>query len=96
MIRPERIVVEPQGTGGDNRLPGLIERAVFLGGSHEVHVRVLGGDLLRANIPNDGRPPAVPLEEGAAVMLHLPPESLRVLAQSEPPRPAGSAEQPAA
>jgi spermidine/putrescine transport system ATP-binding protein len=86
MIRPERIDVEPQGTAGDNRLPGLVERAVFLGGLHEVHVRVLGGDLLRATIPNDGRAGTVALEEGAAVTLHLPPESLRVLTPSEPPR----------
>jgi ABC-type Fe3+/spermidine/putrescine transport system ATPase subunit len=92
MIRPERIDVEPQGTAGDNRLPGLVERAVFLGGMHEVHVRVLGGDLLRATIPNDGRPGAVALEEGTAVMLHLPPESLRVLTPSEPPRAPAAAE----
>jgi len=42
MIRPERIGVEPHGAEGDNRLPGLVERSVFLGGAYEVHVRVLG------------------------------------------------------
>jgi len=57
-----------------------------------VHVRVLGGDLLRATIPNDGRDAAVALEEGAAVTLHLPPESLRVLTPSEPPRAPATAE----
>ena len=94
MIRPERIGVEPQGTTGDNRLPGLVERSVFLGGAHEVHVRVLGGELLRATIPNDGRPLAVALEEGTAVTLHLPPDALRVLTPSQPPRSAAAADRP--
>jgi spermidine/putrescine transport system ATP-binding protein len=78
MIRPERVGVEPQDTSGDNRLPGLVEHAVFLGGSYELHVRVIGGDLLKATVPNDGS--SVGFEEGAAVTLHLPPDALRVLA----------------
>ena len=94
MIRPERIGVEAQATAGDNRLPGLVERSVFLGGAHEVHVRVLGGELLRATIPNDGRPLAVALDEGTAVTLHLPPDALRVLTPSQPPRSAAAADRP--
>jgi spermidine/putrescine transport system ATP-binding protein len=78
MIRPERIAVETHGEPGDNRLPGLVERAVFLGNSFELHVRVLGGDVLKAMVPNDGA--AASYDEGAAVTLHLPPEALRVLA----------------
>ena len=54
MIRPERIAVEPHGAAGDDRLPGIVERAVFLGGAHEVHVRVLGGELLKVTVANDG------------------------------------------
>jgi spermidine/putrescine transport system ATP-binding protein len=96
MIRPERLAVEPQGTAGDNRLPGLVERSVFLGGAHEIHVRVLGGELLRATIPNDGRPLAVALDEGTAVTLHLPPDALRVLTPSQPPRSAAAADRPVA
>src|SRR5690349_2227074 len=64
MIRPERIAIEQHGGPGDNRLPGLVERAVFLGGSHEVHVRVLGGELMKVTVANDGSPPPVTLEEG--------------------------------
>jgi spermidine/putrescine transport system ATP-binding protein len=94
MIRPERIQVEAHGTAGDNRLPGLVERSVFLGGAHEVHVRVLGGELLRATIPNDGRALPVELEAGTAVTLHLPPDGLRVLTPSQPPRSAPAAERP--
>jgi spermidine/putrescine transport system ATP-binding protein len=95
MIRPERIEIEEHGATGDNRLPGLIERAVFLGGSHEVHIRVLGGELLKATVSNDGRPVPVALEEGTPVTLHLPPDGLRVLVQSqEPPSAADAAERP--
>ena len=60
------------------------ERSVFLGGAYEVHVRVLGGELLRAMVPNDGGVSAASLEPGAAVSLHLPPDALRVLRTSEP------------
>jgi spermidine/putrescine transport system ATP-binding protein len=82
MIRPERIVIEPHTEAGDARLPGIVERSVFLGGSHEVHVRVLGGELMRTTVANDGTPPPVSLEPGAAVSLRLPPEALRVLRPS--------------
>ena len=82
MIRPERIVIEPHTEAGDERLPGIVERSVFLGGSHEVHVLVLGGELMRTTVANDGSPPPVSLEPGAAVSLRLPPEALRVLRPS--------------
>ena len=49
MIRPERIRIEPHVASGDDRLPGIVERSVFLGGSHEVHVRVLGGGAAQGN-----------------------------------------------
>jgi spermidine/putrescine transport system ATP-binding protein len=83
MIRPERIAIEPHAEGGDERLPGIVERSVFLGGSHEVHVRVLGGELMKAMVANDGSPPPVSLDPGAAVSLRLPPAALRVLRPSE-------------
>src|SRR3954467_1737099 len=83
MIRPERISIEPHTEAGDERLPGIVERSVFLGGSHEVHVRVLGGELMRAMVANDGSPAPVSLDPGAAVSLRLPPAALRVLRPSE-------------
>jgi spermidine/putrescine transport system ATP-binding protein len=91
MIRPERIAIEPHTEAGDERLPGIVERSVFLGGAHEVHVRVLGGELMRATVANDGSPPPVSLDPGAAVSLRLPPAALRVLRPSE----AGTDEAPA-
>ncbi len=84
MIRPERIAIEPHTNHGEERMPGMVERSVFLGGSYEVHIRVLGGELLRAMVPNDGSVSAAALEPGAAVSLHLPPDALRVLTTTEP------------
>ena len=84
MIRPERIEIEPHSINGEERMPGMVERSVFLGGAYEVHVRVLGGELLKAMVPNDGGVSAAALEPGAAVSLHLPPDALRVLRTTEP------------
>jgi spermidine/putrescine transport system ATP-binding protein len=78
MVRPERIQVEPQGTEGDNRIPGLVEHVVFLGSFREIRVRIVGGALVTAIAPNDGAPAA--FEQGTPVTLHLPPDAIRVLA----------------
>ncbi len=80
MIRPERVRVEPHGSEGANRLPGMVEHAVFLGSFRELHVRILGGGLVTAIAPNDGAP--LPYAQGAPVTLHLPAEAIRVLAPS--------------
>lgn len=80
MIRPERVGVEAQGGTGENRLPGLVERAVYVGSAYELHVRVVGGDLLKATVQNDGS--AFAYEEGTPVTLYLPPDAVRVLAPS--------------
>ncbi len=80
MIRPERVRVEPHGSEGANRLPGMVEHAVFLGSFRELHVRILGGGLVTAIAPNDGAP--LPYAQGAPVTLHLPAEAIRVLSPS--------------
>jgi spermidine/putrescine transport system ATP-binding protein len=80
MIRPERIGLEPYGAdGGENRLPGMLERAVFRGGSHEAHVRLPSGEVLKVTIANDGKPLTFSLEQGTPVNVHLPADALRVL-----------------
>jgi spermidine/putrescine transport system ATP-binding protein len=95
MIRPERVGVEPAGADGLNRVPGLVEHIVFLGSFRELRVRILGGSLIKAVLPNDGGPLAY--EQGAAVTLHLPSDALRVLRESAgPPRPEPEPEPPAA
>jgi spermidine/putrescine transport system ATP-binding protein len=81
MVRPERVRVEPHGTAGDNRLPGLVEHVVFLGSFRELRVRLVGGALVKVIAPNDGTPDT--LEQGSPVTLHFPAEAVRVLAQSD-------------
>ena len=72
-------------------MPGIVERSVFLGGSHEVHVRVLGGELIKATVSNDGSAAAARSSPGAAVSVHLPPAALRVLGRArQRRRPRGS------
>ena len=83
MIRPERVRIEDQGTTGENRLPGLVEHVVFLGSFREVRVRLLGGALVTSVQPNDGTESVQ--TQGAAVSVHLPAESLRVLPDAPEP-----------
>jgi spermidine/putrescine transport system ATP-binding protein len=77
MIRPERVGIEPQGGEGSNRLPGMVEHSVFLGSFRELHVRLVGGDLVKAIMPNDGSPETH--AQGSPVTLHFPVGALRVL-----------------
>jgi spermidine/putrescine transport system ATP-binding protein len=77
MIRPERVRLEAHGAGGENRVPGLIERVVYRGNADQVFIRLAGGDQIQALVQNagNGTPPAA----GDAVHVHLPAEALRVL-----------------
>jgi len=76
-IRPERVRLEPHGSPGDNRLPGMIERAVFQGSTTQLIVRLAQGDALQALVTNESD--GIPFEQGTPVMACLPSEALRVL-----------------
>ncbi|MFN8223896.1 MAG: ABC transporter ATP-binding protein [Gaiellales bacterium] len=89
MIRPERVGVRPHGTTGENCLPGMVEHAIFVGSITELRVRIPGGGLLKAQLPNDGLSEAP--AQGAPVTLSLPAGALRVLA----PAPGVGTEAPA-
>jgi spermidine/putrescine transport system ATP-binding protein len=80
MIRPERVRVEPHGSDGPNRLPGMLEHVVFLGSFRELHLRLVGGSVIKAVTANDGG--ELSYEQGAPVTLHLPEEAIRVLTPS--------------
>src|SRR6185437_13959016 len=54
VIRPERVRVEPHGSAGDNRVPALVERVVFLGATTQVMLRLANGTSLQSLLPNDG------------------------------------------
>jgi len=76
-IRPERVQLKPYDEPGPNRVPGMVERVVFLGSASQVLVRLAPGETLQSLVQNDGE--AVPFQQGSAVNVLLPPESLRVL-----------------
>jgi spermidine/putrescine transport system ATP-binding protein len=80
VIRPERVRVEDRGNGGPNRLPGMVERSVFVGPTGQVLVRLVGGELVQA--VETSRHEA--WSTGEAVSVHLPAEDIRVLGASEP------------
>jgi spermidine/putrescine transport system ATP-binding protein len=76
-IRPERIDVFPYGTDGPNRLPGMVERLVFLGSTTQVFLRLASGSPLQTLVRNDGA--EVPYSQGTPVSVGLPADALRVL-----------------
>jgi ABC-type Fe3+/spermidine/putrescine transport system ATPase subunit len=82
VIRPERVELEPhESAAGPNRLPGMVERVVYVGSAVQVLVRVATGETLQALVTNTGR--ELPFEQGTPVQLHLPVEALRVLPAAE-------------
>ena len=76
-IRPERVQLKSYDDPGPNRIPGMVERVVFLGSASQVIVRLAPGDTLQSLVQNDGEP--VPFQQGSAVNVLLPADSLRVL-----------------
>ena len=88
VIRPERVRIEEHGSAGDNRVPAMVERVVFLGSATQVMLRLATGVSLQALLQNDGSRPD--LAQGTPVHCYLPPDALRVLAGSpaEAPVPA--------
>src|SRR5918994_789131 len=80
-IRPERVDLEVSGTAGSNRIPGMVERIVYVGSTMQVIVNLAPGEKLQVLVANEGE--AIPFEQGTAVSVHLPREALRVLPQGE-------------
>ncbi|MGH2930078.1 MAG: ABC transporter ATP-binding protein, partial [Solirubrobacteraceae bacterium] len=48
VIRPERVRIETHGSAGDNRVPAMVERVVFLGAAIQVMLRLAAGISLQA------------------------------------------------
>ena len=76
VIRPERVKIEPYGSAGQNRVPAMVERLVFLGAATQVMLRLGAGLPLQALVQNDRDPG---LAQGTPVQVFLPPDALRVL-----------------
>ncbi|MES1151374.1 MAG: ABC transporter ATP-binding protein [Dongia sp.] len=82
-IRPERVRLEPKGSGGENRIPGTVQRWVYLGNSVQLIVGLATGARIQALIQNGGD--EIPYREGSEVAVHLPAAALRVLADTGVP-----------
>jgi spermidine/putrescine transport system ATP-binding protein len=77
VIRPERIHLEEGGAKGENRIPGMVERVVYVGSTMHVIVHLASGPTLQAWVQNQGD--GVPYTQGHSVTVNLPPDALRVL-----------------
>jgi spermidine/putrescine transport system ATP-binding protein len=83
VIRPERVRLEPRETTGENRIPGMVERVVYLGAAVQFVVRLANGDTLQALVHNEGD--VLPWEQGAPVNAYLPADAVRVLDDTTTP-----------
>jgi spermidine/putrescine transport system ATP-binding protein len=83
VIRPERVELEPRAfarsTDG-NRVPGMVERVVYMGAADHVMVRLAHGELVTALVQDTGEGPGH--ASGDPVQVHFPPDALRVLADT--------------
>ena len=80
VIRPECVELAEAGLTGANRLPGMVDRTVFLGSTTQVMVRLPQGAVLQSLTTNSAASHAY--SAGQPVTVCLPSESLRVLAAS--------------
>ena len=79
VVRPERVEIRPhRADRPENCLPGLVDETVYVGSTLQVMVRLATGSVIQASIANSGGAPEH--RQGDAVLVHLPPEALRVLA----------------
>jgi spermidine/putrescine transport system ATP-binding protein len=79
VIRPERVRIEPAGADGPNRVPGMIQRTVYLGSGQQVSIVLASGQSVVALVQNSADESAETLRTGTPVSAYLPPWALRVL-----------------
>jgi spermidine/putrescine transport system ATP-binding protein len=77
VLRPERIRLLPHEERGPNRVPGMVERCVYLGSTTQVFVRLVPGASIQAMVPNTSG--VADWEQGSPVSVLLPPDALRLL-----------------
>jgi spermidine/putrescine transport system ATP-binding protein len=85
VIRPQRIGIEPAGTSGQNRIPGLVSNVVYLGSSLQLAIQLASGHAVTALVPNNGEETVAAWSPGTSVSCHLPPSGLRILAGNAAP-----------
>jgi spermidine/putrescine transport system ATP-binding protein len=77
VIRPERARILEYGATGENHMPGMIDRLVYLGPTTQVVVRLPHGDTVQVLVANTDE--QIAHEPGTPVTLALPADALRVL-----------------
>jgi spermidine/putrescine transport system ATP-binding protein len=82
VARPERLLLLPHGEERENCLPGMIERTVYVGASHQVIVRLPTGVAIQVSVANTGD--SSEYRQGTPVAVHVPADALRVLASGPP------------
>jgi len=82
-IRPERVRLEPAGSSGENRLPGTVQRWVYLGNAVQLIIGLSTGVKIQVLMQNNGE--EIPYREGSQVSVHLPSTALRVLTDTGVP-----------
>jgi len=85
VIRPERVRLDETGATGPNRVPGMVERVVYVGSIMQVIVHLAPGQTLQAWVQNQGE--GLPYQQGHPVSVHLPVDALRVLVDTGTPLP---------
>jgi spermidine/putrescine transport system ATP-binding protein len=83
VIRPERVRLEEHGTTGANRVPGMVERVLYVGSIMQVLVHLAHGETLQAWVQNLGGD--LQWQQGTSVSVYLPPEALRILPEADVP-----------
>jgi len=73
------VEIEAQGTTGENRMPAMVERTVYVGSVLQVILHLATGQTIQAWTPNTGGGDAN--RSGDAITVHFPREALRVLPQ---------------
>jgi spermidine/putrescine transport system ATP-binding protein len=77
VIRPERVRLEAHQSTGENRIPGMVERVVYLGNGNQIIVGLAHGERIQALVQNTGDELAY--RQGDPVQAYMPAEALRVL-----------------
>ena len=81
VVRPERLALMAfDESERDNSLPGMVERTVYVGASLQVLVRLPTGITMQASVANTGVGDSY--RQGIPVLVHVPPDALRVLANA--------------
>lgn len=77
VIRPERVRLEAHESTGENRIPGMVERVVYLGNGNQIIVGLAHGERIQALVQNTGD--ELVYRQGDPVQAYMPAEALRVL-----------------